>query len=154
TIGSGYYVVATAQWLTVTVSTGLRPTGGSIVDTNKPGVRRTLNLELEGDQALFDLLAPIGTTLTVTAHVRKTDRSVVDIQMGVFDVDSQTLAEGQGKVTLVAPDFWVRLSRARFVGPASSISGWTVVRQLTELIQGAIGYDQSVMVQTASSVLM
>jgi hypothetical protein len=56
------------------VRTDLRPTGGSITDTTKPGVRRVLNLELAPTPGLFDLLAPVGTLLTVFAHITYMDR--------------------------------------------------------------------------------
>jgi hypothetical protein len=64
-----YTVDATLGGEAVDGATGLQPTGGSITDTTKPGVRRVLNLELAPEPGLFDLLSPIGTTLTVTAQV-------------------------------------------------------------------------------------
>jgi hypothetical protein len=54
----------------------LRPIGGSITDTTKPGVRRMLTLELAPEPGLYDLLSPIGTTLVVTARVRYTNQQV------------------------------------------------------------------------------
>jgi hypothetical protein len=57
-------------------ATDLRPIGGSITDTTKPGVRRTLTLELAPTPGLYDLLSPIGTVLVVTAHLRYTDQQV------------------------------------------------------------------------------
>jgi hypothetical protein len=91
-------------------------------------VRRVLNLELAPEPGLFDLLSPIGTTLTVTARVMYTNRTTVDIPMGVFDVDSESLSEGGGGLSLTAPDKWVRIQRARFIKPQASNPGtcwWT-----------------------------
>jgi hypothetical protein len=93
----------------------MRPTGGTITDTNKPGVRRVLNLEVAGGHDLFANLAPFGTELTVTCRVTYNDRTTLTIPMGVFDIDSDSLVEGQGKITVTAPDKWVRIQRAKFL---------------------------------------
>jgi hypothetical protein len=90
-------------------ATDLAPVGGSITDTNKPGVRRVLNVDLAPipgcrRQALFDLLEPVGTLLTVVAHVQITGGIVVDVPMGVFVIDTVKLSEGDGKVSITAPD--------------------------------------------------
>lgn len=120
-------------------ATGLQPTGGAVTDTTVPGVRRKLTLQLAGGRDLYERLAPIGTTLKVTTHVRLTNRPVVDVPMGVFDVDDQDISEGAGVVSLTAPDKWARIQRARFVGPAPSYPGVTVVGQLTRMIRDALG---------------
>lgn len=136
------------------VVSGLQPTGGSITDTTKPGVRRVLNLELAPEPGLFDLLAPVGMTLTVTAHVRLTDRSTVDIPMGVFDVDSEKMSEGGGSLSLTAPDKWARLQRARFIGPAPSYPNVSVVEQIILMIRDALGPLEPVIVRTNSRARM
>jgi hypothetical protein len=116
----------------------LRPIGGQITDTTKPGVRRVLNVDLAPEPGVFDLLAPEGTTLTAICRATYQDRSSYDIPMGVFDVDSQSIEEGGGKISLTAPDLWVRIQRARFLVPQASEAGFPVVQQIAHLIQGAI----------------
>jgi hypothetical protein len=146
-----YTVDATLGGAPVAGAQGMRPVGGQITDTTKAGVRRTLTLDLAPEPGLFDRLAPIGTTLTVTARVRYTDRRTVDIPMGVFDVDSQSLTEGGGGVSLTAPDRWVRIQRARFLGPQQSQPHNTVVGEIQRLVQGALGAGEPV-VTTATSL--
>jgi hypothetical protein len=126
---------------------------GQITDTTKPGVRRTLSLDLAASPGLFDLLAPIGTTLTVTAQVTYTGRTGVRIPMGVFDVDSQSLSEGGGKLSLTAPDKWQRIVRARFIGPASSVVGIPVTQQIAQLIQGALGPLEEIVITATSDAV-
>jgi hypothetical protein len=137
-----------ALWYTVDASyngaplagaTGMTPTGGSIIDTIKPGVRRALTLDLAPMPGLYELLKPTGVTLTVTAHVRGTSRVVTDIPMGVFDIDSGSVQDGGGAISLTAPDLWVRIQRAKFVAPTSSVPGLTIPQQIARLITGALG---------------
>jgi hypothetical protein len=132
------------------VRLGLQPVGGSVVDTIKPGVRRTLSLDLAPDPGLYDALTPFGTVLTVTARVRYTNQSAATIPMGVFDIDSSSVAEGGGKLSLTAPDFWVRVQRAKFAQPTASTPGATVVSQIVSLLQGALGASATIVV-TASN---
>ena len=132
-------VDATLGGAPVAGATGMRPTGGSITDTSRPGVRRTLRLELASSPGLFDALSPIGTELVVTVHVEYQNRTVVDIPMGVFDVDSETVSESGGGISLTAPDKWVRIKRAQFLQPVGSTPGITVVEQIVVLLQSALG---------------
>jgi hypothetical protein len=125
-----YTVAASSAGVPVQGAQALQPTGGQVTDTNKPGVRRTLNLELAreviGGRFLEDLLSPMGTTLTVTAHVTAGSVPVADIPMGVFDVDQVDVDEGNGKITITAPDKWQRIVRSRFVVPQPSQQGYPV----------------------------
>ena len=139
-----YTVNATYGGNPVAGATGMRPIGGSVTDTTKAGVRRTLNLELAPEPGLFDKLAPIGTRLTVTANVRYTNQAVVTIPMGVFDVDSQTLREGAGSLSLTAPDLWVLLQRAKFPRPVQSIPGLSIPNMIAWLIRDALGQSTAV----------
>jgi len=132
-----YTVSASYKGQAVAGAQNMAPVGGQITDTAEPGVRRVLTLDLAPTPGLFDLLAPIGTTLTVTANVTYTNRATVQIPMGVFDVDDETLTEGGGKLSLTAPDLWQRIVRAKFLGPAASTKGLLVVSQIQQLIQGA-----------------
>lgn len=127
-------VSATLGGAPVAGAQDLRPTGGSITDTSRPGVRRVLNLELAPEPGLFDKLSPIGTTLTVTAKVTYLNRSTQDIPMGVFDVDSEKSSDGRGGISIVAPDKWVRIQRARFVLPDRSTPGVSVQTQISALL--------------------
>ncbi|MCU1617202.1 MAG: hypothetical protein JWO98_4742 [Frankiales bacterium] len=149
-----YTVDASRGGSPVAGAQGLRPTGGSVSDTTKPGVRRSLSLELPGDPAMYDLLLPSGTTLTCTAHVRYTSRFTADIPMGLFDVDSESFTEGGGSLSLTAPDKWVRIQRARFMGPAASTRGITVTAQIVALIRGALGASEPVTVTASSTATM
>src|SRR4051794_22636670 len=83
--GISYTVNASLGGTPVAAAQNMRPVGGSIVDTTRPGVRRTLNLELAATTGLYDALVPYGTQLAVTGHVQFADRIDVPIPMGVFD---------------------------------------------------------------------
>jgi hypothetical protein len=146
-----YTVDAVRGGVPVAGAQGLTPTGGTITDTTAPGVRRNLSLELAPEPGLFDKLAPAGTTLIVTGHIRYLSRTGQDIPMGVFDVDSQTLTEGGGRLSLSAPDKWIRIKRARFAGPAASTPGMRVTDQIVRLIQGALGSTTAVRVTATST---
>jgi hypothetical protein len=74
--------------------------------------------------------------------------------MGVFDVDSQKLAEGRGGLSLVAPDKWVRIKRAEFVRPTASRWGALVVDQIAILIRGALGPAEEVVIRATSTAVM
>jgi len=137
-----------------TVAAGLTPLGGSITDTTKAGIRRSLSLELAPARGLFDALAPTGTRLAVTCHVQYANRAVADIPMGVFVIDGNSIAEGGGSITLSAPDKWAEITRARFVGPASSNPALTVTSQIATLIKGGLGADEPVNVLSGSTVRM
>lgn len=136
----------------IQVATDLRPSGGSILDTTKPGVRRLLDLQLAPEPGLFQELEPTGTELLVTGHIRYTDRTVVDIPMGWFDVDSQTLSEGGGGLSLTAPDRWEKVKRARFIRPYSVPKGRRVVDAITAMIRGALGGNTEVLELSGSQV--
>lgn len=144
-----YTVDATVGGVPLAGGTGLQPTGGSITDTTKPGTRRVLNLELAADPGLYDALTPFGTQLVVTARVTYTNQTSVAIPMGVFSLDQSSLDEGGGKITLTAPDKWVRVQRANFTAPTASTPG-LVTDQIVSLIQGALGSSETVSVLTAS----
>jgi hypothetical protein len=135
-------VSATFGGAPVIGATDLAPVGGSITHTNKPGVSRVLNVDLApppgvSAQALFDLLAPVGTLLTVVAHVEFTGGIGVDVPMGVFDIDSVKLTEGEPKVSITAPDKWVRVQRSKLLLPQASAPGARVVDQAAALISAA-----------------
>lgn len=135
-------------------ASGMAPVGGTITDTTKPGVRRLLTLELAAAPGLYDLLAPIGTMLTVTATVTYTNRSTLDIPMGVFEVDTIRKDEAAGKITLTAPDKWARIQRARFVAPTGSMTSHPVSTNIAELIRGAWGAGELVTVTATSTAVM
>lgn len=115
-------------------ATGMAPAGGGVTDSGKSGIRRTLNVTLSGGQALYDLLAPTGTRLTVTEHVRYTNRATVDIPHGVFVVDSQQMEEGEGQIDLTAPDLFADVARRQFLRPQASTRGITVRAQIAALL--------------------
>lgn len=136
------------------VATGLQPTGGTITDTTKPGVRRVLNLELADEDGLYDALTPYGTQLVATAHVQYTNRVTVDIPMGVFDVDAEKVSEGGGALSLTAPDKWRKIQRARFIGPGISTPGLSVPDQIAALIRDALGPSEPVNILTSNAPSM
>lgn len=132
----------------------LRPTGGTITDTTKPGVRRNLDLELPAVPGLYDLLAPTGTTLQVTASVRYTNRQGPDVPMGRFVLDDEKMSDGPGRLSLSAPDRWAQLARARFLQPVASTPGLLVVDQIVALIRGAFGATEPVTITATSTAVM
>ena len=144
-----YSAAATTGGVPVQGAQDLRPIGGQIMDTTKAGVRRTLTLDLAPDlisgTPLYELLTPAGTQLKVTAHCSAGSVPIVDVAMGVFDVDAEQVSEGGGKITLTAPDKWDRIRRARFLQPQASSPGIPVVQQITLLVQGALGAGETVL---------
>lgn len=151
---SGYRLTYTvdASYAGTLVRQGLQPVGGSITDTIKPGVRRTLNLDLAPEAGLYDALAPTGTQLAVTAHVTLTNNVIIDVPMGVYIIDQASLSEGGGKLSITAPDRWALVQRAKFLGPTSSTPGSTVVQQIINLLRDVIGANEAIAV-TATSTL-
>jgi hypothetical protein len=149
-----YSVSATYNGAPVDGTTDMRPTGGTITDTTKPGVRRVLNLELAGGNTLFQALSPTGTLLTVSCTVVYTDGTQTTIPMGVFDIDSDRLSEGDGTISLTAPDKWVKIQRAKFLTPTSSSPGMAVTEQIAALIRGALGPSTPVTITATSSASM
>jgi hypothetical protein len=149
-----YSATATYDNAPVAGASDLRPTGGTITDTSKPGVRRVLNLDLAGGDTLFEALSPTGTLLTVSCTVTYTDNTTAVIPMGVFDIDSDRLSEGDGTISVTAPDKWVRIQRAKFLTPVSSTPGMSVTAQIAALIRGALGSDEPVTITATSSASM
>jgi hypothetical protein len=155
------YRAGFSLWYTVDASrggasleSGLQPTAGSITDTIKSGVRRTLSLDLAPTAGLYELLSPAGTRLTVTGHVKFTGPTVIDVPMGVFYVDQVSDSPGGvGAVKITAPDKWARIQRAKFTRPTQSTPGLTVPQQIVALIQGALGLDQSVQITSKCTAL-
>jgi len=74
--------------------------------------------------------------------------------MGVFDVDSESLSEGGGALSVTAPDKWVRIQRAKFTGPTSSVAGALVTDQIIKLVQDALGIYEPVSVLATSTARM
>lgn len=86
--------------------------------------RRSLTMELEATQGLWDTLSPAGTYLTVSRGVRFVDGTIERVALGKFDLDEMTLDHGpSGGISITAPDFWVRISRARFETPRVTGTG-------------------------------
>jgi hypothetical protein len=123
-----YTVAASSAGVPVQGAQALQPTGGQITDTNKPGVRRTLNLELAreiiGGQFLEDLLSPMGTTLTVTAHVTAGSVPVADIPWGCSTSIRSTWTRATGRSRSprrtsgsgsCGPGSWCRSRRSRAI---------------------------------------
>jgi hypothetical protein len=152
-VGITYSVEASRAGVVVPGCGDLRPTGGSITDTTKPGVRRVLNLELAPDPGLFDKLAPFGTLLRVTAVITYQDRTTIPIPMGVFDVDSEKLGEGDSGITLTAPDKWVQIQRARFLYPTGPAVGVAATEQLAALLRDATGSPQVNITATSRAIM-
>jgi hypothetical protein len=147
-----YVVEASRSGVVLPGAASLAPVGGRITDTIKPGVRRNLTLDLAPSPGLFDLLAPTGTTLGVQAVITYTNRSVVTIPMGVFDVDSENMVEGDdGSVSLTAPDKWVKIQRARFLWPTGPQVGIAVTQQIAYLIRDALGPTEPVNITATST---
>jgi len=153
-IGIWYSVAATRGGVPIAGAADLRPTGGTITDTIKPGVSKVLNLELAAEPGMYDLLAPAGTTLTATAHVKLLDQSVIDIPMGVFDVSEQSMSVQGHTISLTAPDKWVRIQRAKFITPEYATPGVSVPTQLGALIRGALGVSEPINVVDATTASM
>ena len=121
-------------------------------------MRRQLDIELTPEpgqtvQALFDLLAPIGTELRVRSVYAYPDRSSTEtVPLGVFDIDAEKMGYGPGgTLGIQASDKWARIQRARFLAPQASTPGVTVTAQITALIRGALGVSEPVTVLATST---
>lgn len=151
-IGRTYTVDAWFNGVPVAGAQGLEPLGGTITDTNKPGVRRVLqSLQLEGDTAMFERLSPLGTQLKVFAHLTYPDRDTVTVPMGVFVIDEVRHAVGDGLISITAPDKWELIRRARFIGPANSVPGTAITDQIASLITGALPGESVAITATSSA---
>lgn len=149
--GLSYSVDAWFQGAAVVGATDLEPIGGSVTDTTKPGVCRVLNLTLERKAGLFELLSPLGTQLKVYAHVTYTNRDTVTIPMGVFVIDRILRSDGAGTLQITAPDKWVLVKRAKFIGPRNSTPGASVTSQIADLIEEAVPGDTVAITATSSA---
>lgn len=150
-IGIAYTVDATLGGVPVDGAQGLTPIGGRISDTTRPGVRRTLAASFAPQVGLYELLKPEGVQLTVNARITYVDRTTRHIPMGVFDIDSETVEDGTGGVSLTAPDKWVQIQRARFIRPQKSVKGRLIVLEIAALIRGALGADETVNILATST---
>jgi hypothetical protein len=75
--------------------------------------------------------------------------------MGVYDIDQVSKSEGgSGTVKITAPDKWIRIKRAAFIKPTQSTPGLTIPQQIAQLIQGALGLDQSVQITSKCTSLV
>lgn len=146
-----YTVDALLGGAPVAGATGLQPIGGSVTDSTKQVLRRTLSLDLAGDQTLYALLAPTGTRLLVTAHVQYTSQTSVAIPMGVFVIDQLSYSEGDGKLSVTAPDRGVLVQRAKFAQPQTSTPGVKITDTIVGLLQGALGASEQVTVLSSTT---
>ncbi len=146
-----YSAIASRGGFTVADQYDLQIVGGSTTDTTKPGVRRSLSMDLAPTPGLFEELSPIGTTLAVTGAVKYGNGTTISIPMGVFDVDSEKLTTGGGgPISLTAPDKWVKIQRARFLWPTGPQVGIKVVDQIAYLIRDALGAGEFVNILATS----
>lgn len=129
-----YWIDAYYNGSAVTGAQDLRPVGGSITDTNAPGVRYSLSVDLAPAAGLYDLLKRPGTQLRVYASVTYLNRTSVTIPMGVYIVQDPKHVTGVGAVSVQADDKWAGIQRAKFVGPRNSTPGATVTQQIASLI--------------------
>jgi hypothetical protein len=152
--GLSWRVDAYRAGVAVPGATGLVPdesNGGSIEDDATRDGRRTLDLGLPPTPGLFDLLAPIGTTLRVYADILYLDQSRATIPCGVYEVDTQSMGMVSGTVRINAPDKWARVKRARFLAPQTSTRGAPVTTQIAALLRGALGAGEAVNVTATST---
>jgi hypothetical protein len=152
--GLSWRVDAYRAGVAVPGATGLVPdesNGGSIEDDATRDGRRTLDLGLPPTPGLFDLLAPIGTTLRVYADILYLNGSRATIPCGVYEVDAQSMGMVSGTVRINAPDKWARVKRARFLAPQTSTRGAPVTTQIAALFRGALGAGEAVNVTATST---
>ena len=127
---------------------GLAIKAGSVTDVNKPGIRRTLDLELVPVPGLFDQLKPFGTQLKVRSVMRYPNGTTENIPMGVFDIDSESMSYGPGgTITVQGSDKWAKIQRARFIVPEPAIPGIYIRDQIATLIRGALGNAEPVTIR-------
>lgn len=150
--GGVQYVVCDAYRGGAAVVADLPITAGSVTDESRPGIRRTLDIELFPTLGLYDLLAPIGTELRPRSVVRYPSGRTKTVPFGVFDIDTQSMSYGAGgTIKLKGSDKWVRIQRARFLKPFASTPGALVVDQIVALIRGALGATEPVTITATST---
>ena len=119
------------------VAANLPVTGGSVVVDAGSAVRRQLNLSV-ADLSLLptnpDLSAPFGLELRVSRGVRFADGTTEMVPLGTFRVDVSHRAAG-GVVEVTGPDRAKAIIDAKFLSPAVSTLGATVVAEMTRLVQ-------------------
>lgn len=113
--------------------------GGDVEVADGDGVRRKLTLTIP-DVGLWGVLTPAGTELRAYRGVRYPGVATPElVPLGVFVVDSQSLALGPGgTIAVTAPDRWARVQRARLKVPIASVSGARVTAEISRLIVGAV----------------
>jgi len=113
---------------------------GSVTMTDSPGVRATLDLDVAPQPGLWDLLAPLGTTLRVSLEFRwGIERAVVPL--GWFDVEQQSLSYDIGGVLSLSgcPDRWARVMIRRFDAPVTP--NGNAVNLAVQYARTALGSD-------------
>lgn len=150
-MGGVQYTTCTASFNGNVVQPDLRIESGSVTDTNEPGVRRTLSLELTPVPGVADSLRFFGTTLRPVCVLRYPDGVTESVPMGVFDIDSVSQKYGSnGSISVQASDKWGRVQRSRFLVPQPSDPGVRVTEMIRRLILQGLGTSEPVFI-TASS---
>jgi hypothetical protein len=143
---------------------GLPITGGSMVIDTTSVVRRKATLTASSrwwPESPTDLLAPFGATATIdygiVLGVDGAGRRLIEwVPLGVFvlNVTSETAPAGSGSgdgVTVELVDRAAVVAADRFDSPTQTVSGATVVAEITRLVRGSLGADLEVVDLTGST---
>jgi len=127
-----------------TVASDLPVEGGQVTVDSGSRVRRTCSLSLAPDDGLWDALAPAGTELLVQRGIRYPNGQVESVQLGAFVIDVQSLGYSpSGRLTLTAPDRWVKVQRARFEVPLAR-GGEPVTTEMAMLLASTGGVSHRI----------
>ena len=148
-----YTVDATLDGTPVDGATGLEVVGGDWDDDASRDGRRHLNLDLAPAPGLFGLLAPTGTRLTATCHVKFLNGAVVDVPCGVYEVDAEKSGEVSGVIHIDGPDRWATIARARFLKPKKSTPTAQVRNQIASLMSEALGGETVTVTATSTATV-
>jgi len=121
--------------------TGLAVSGGEVVADATSKVRRTATIQVSPEHwpvSPQGLLAPYGSTATIEYGIIVPDGSTewVPVFHGYLDNTSRTRPlSGSGDIEVKLVDPAARVAEDRFDSPTQTVSGATVVSEITRLVQ-------------------
>jgi hypothetical protein len=124
--------------LTTGVATELPIIGGNgvTIDRTSPPIRRTLDLQLQPLESLFEILQAPGAEIVLTSAVQYVDGSQEVVPEGVFIVDGEQIGYAPGdNIALTCPDRMLKIQRNNFGLNRSSVPRnmqWQEIQRLVE----------------------
>lgn len=115
---------------------------GDITVDMSSRIRRTLSMTTPNSDDVWNALAPYGVELRVFYSIKMTNARTIDVPVGVFVVDAQSVDYGPaGVMTITANDRWTHVQRADFE-QVKQTSG-NAVASIIDLVLEAFTSDTS-----------